>query len=44
MGEIEPGLPSCLTFGEKPLLLALKSGSFGKPDFFPKAIDHLTNL
>ncbi|TJY43559.1 four-carbon acid sugar kinase family protein [Cohnella pontilimi] len=42
--EIEPGLPSCLTFGERPLLLVLKSGSFGKPDFFQKAIRHLMNL
>ncbi|WP_123040256.1 four-carbon acid sugar kinase family protein [Cohnella candidum] len=44
VGEIEAGLPSCLTFGEEPILLVLKSGSFGKPDFFRKAIDHLRNL
>jgi uncharacterized protein YgbK (DUF1537 family) len=42
--EIEPGLPSCLTFGEQPLLLVLKSGSFGKPDFFQQAIHHLLTL
>ncbi|WP_276357147.1 four-carbon acid sugar kinase family protein [Cohnella caldifontis] len=44
VSEIEAGLPSCLTFGERPMLLALKSGSFGKPDFFLKALDHLLNL
>jgi len=31
--EIQPGLPSCLTLTEPPLLLVLKSGSFGSPDF-----------
>ncbi|MCC6803209.1 MAG: four-carbon acid sugar kinase family protein [Anaerolineae bacterium] len=39
--EIAPGLPSCLTFTEPPLLLVLKSGSFGSPDFFQRALDHL---
>lgn len=39
--EIQPGLPSCLTLGEQPLLLVLKSGSFGSPEFFGQALDHL---
>jgi uncharacterized protein YgbK (DUF1537 family) len=37
-GEIDPGVP--WTFAEgaaAPLLLALKSGNFGAPDFFLKA-------
>lgn len=40
--EIEPGLPSCIG-GNSRKLLVLKSGSFGNPDFFLKAIDHLRN-
>jgi len=39
--EIQPGLPSCLSLGEQPLLLVLKSGSFGSPEFFEQALDHL---
>ena len=39
--EIQPGLPSCLSLGDAPLLLVLKSGSFGSPEFFAQAIDHL---
>jgi uncharacterized protein YgbK (DUF1537 family) len=39
--EIGPGLPSCLSLSEPPLLLVLKSGSFGKPNFFEQAIAHL---
>ncbi|HMQ35879.1 MAG TPA: nucleotide-binding domain containing protein, partial [Chloroflexaceae bacterium] len=39
--EIQPGLPSCVTLGERPLLLVLKSGSFGTPDFLAEAIAHL---
>ncbi|KIL38413.1 hypothetical protein SD70_26495 [Gordoniibacillus kamchatkensis] len=39
--EIEPGLPSCITFTDPPLLMVLKSGSFGKPDFLAKALEHL---
>ncbi len=39
--EIQPGLPSCLSLTDPPLLLVLKSGSFGSPDFFAHAIDHL---
>jgi uncharacterized protein YgbK (DUF1537 family) len=39
--EIRPGLPSCLTLGEVPMLLVLKSGSFGAPEFLEEAIDHV---
>lgn len=39
--EIKPGLPSCISLTEDPLLLVLKSGSFGKEDFFQLAIKHL---
>ena len=39
--EIQPGLPSCLSLSEKPLLMVLKSGSFGSLDFFEQALNHL---
>jgi uncharacterized protein YgbK (DUF1537 family) len=39
--EIQPGLPSCLTLTNQPLLLVLKSGSFGTPDFLEQALNHL---
>jgi uncharacterized protein YgbK (DUF1537 family) len=39
--EIQPGLPSCLSLGEPPLLLVLKSGSFGSVDFLQQAIAHV---
>lgn len=42
--EIAPGLPSTLVPGERPLLLVLKSGSFGGPQFAQEAIDHLMRL
>jgi uncharacterized protein YgbK (DUF1537 family) len=42
--EIEPGLPSGLSRGRREMLLVLKSGSFGTPEFFLKAIDHLRHL
>ncbi|TDR89155.1 3-oxo-tetronate kinase [Enterovirga rhinocerotis] len=35
--EIDPGVPA-LSSTEKPLALALKSGNFGAPDFFEKAL------
>jgi uncharacterized protein YgbK (DUF1537 family) len=41
LDEIEPGLPSGLALGVPPLLLVLKSGSFGKPEFLLKAMEHL---
>jgi uncharacterized protein YgbK (DUF1537 family) len=42
--EIAPGLPSSLVVGARPLLLVLKSGSFGKEDFLLEAIAHLRGL
>ncbi|RPI52331.1 MAG: four-carbon acid sugar kinase family protein [Chloroflexi bacterium] len=39
--EIQPGLPSCSSLGSPPLLLVLKSGSFGTPDFLEQAVAHL---
>lgn len=39
--EIQPGLPSCVSLNDPPRLLVLKSGSFGKPDFFERALEHL---
>jgi uncharacterized protein YgbK (DUF1537 family) len=38
--EIDPGVPWTASVGQK-LLLALKSGNFGAPDFFTKAFDRL---
>ncbi|SIO07485.1 3-oxo-tetronate kinase [Vannielia litorea] len=35
--EIDPGVP-ILNLGDAPVLLALKSGNFGTPDFFGKAL------
>jgi uncharacterized protein YgbK (DUF1537 family) len=39
--EIDPGVPVLLSAGEKPVALALKSGNFGAPDFFEKALERL---
>ncbi|RWD66303.1 MAG: four-carbon acid sugar kinase family protein [Mesorhizobium sp.] len=39
--EIDPGVPVLLSGGEKPVALALKSGNFGAPDFFDKALERL---
>jgi uncharacterized protein YgbK (DUF1537 family) len=39
--EIDPGVPWTASVGKKPLLLALKSGNFGTPDFFTKAFAKL---
>jgi uncharacterized protein YgbK (DUF1537 family) len=39
--EIQPGLPSCVSFTSPPLFLVLKSGSFGSADFLQLALDHL---
>ncbi len=39
--EIDPGVPWTASVGAKPLLLALKSGNFGAPDFFTKAFQRL---
>ncbi|MDI1287576.1 MAG: four-carbon acid sugar kinase family protein [Reyranella sp.] len=39
--EIDPGVPWTASVGSKPILLALKSGNFGAPDFFTKAFERL---
>ncbi len=39
--EIDPGVPWTASVGDRPILLALKSGNFGAPDFFTKAFDQL---
>ena len=39
--EIDPGVPWTESLGEPRLALALKSGNFGAPDFFPKAFGML---
>jgi len=39
--EIDPGVPWTASVGTRPILLALKSGNFGAPDFFTKAFDTL---
>jgi len=39
--EIDPGVPWTASIGKNPLLLALKSGNFGAPDFFTKAFAKL---
>lgn len=39
--EIQPGLPSCLSLTGPAMLLVLKSGSFGSPEFLQQAIAHL---
>lgn len=36
--EIDPGVPVLLPDGAAPVALALKSGNFGAPDFFAKAL------
>ncbi|MBM3605325.1 MAG: four-carbon acid sugar kinase family protein [Alphaproteobacteria bacterium] len=37
--EIDPGVPVLSLGQHEPVLLALKSGNFGAPDFFTKALD-----
>jgi 3-dehydrotetronate 4-kinase len=37
--QIEPGVPWTATFGEPTLALALKSGNFGSPGFFARALE-----
>ena len=36
--EIDPGVPALIAADGRPLALALKSGNFGAPDFFAKAL------
>lgn len=40
--EIDPGVPWTRAIGDNGLVLALKSGNFGAPDFFLKAWERLT--
>jgi uncharacterized protein YgbK (DUF1537 family) len=39
--QIDPGVPATVTTDDEPLALALKSGNFGTPNFFAKALRHL---
>ena len=39
--QIDPGVPATLSLGEPRVALALKSGNFGAPDFFLKALGAL---
>jgi len=39
--EIDPGVPVLVSDGARPIALALKSGNFGAPDFFAKALERL---
>jgi len=39
--QIDPGVPATLSPGEPRVALALKSGNFGAPDFFLKALEAL---
>ncbi|HEX2726488.1 MAG TPA: 3-oxo-tetronate kinase [Beijerinckiaceae bacterium] len=39
--EIDPGVPVVIARGDRTLALALKSGNFGAPDFFSKALRSL---
>ncbi len=39
--QIDPGVPACVSLGDRPLALALKSGNFGAPDFLTKAFAHM---
>ncbi|MEA3537097.1 3-oxo-tetronate kinase [Rhizobium sp. CC-YZS058] len=40
--EIDPGVPVLVSQGDRPVALALKSGNFGAPDFFTKALQRMT--
>jgi uncharacterized protein YgbK (DUF1537 family) len=40
--QIDPGVPWTVSIGTPRLALALKSGNFGGPDFFTKALEMLT--
>lgn len=39
--EIDPGVPVLVSHGDKKVALALKSGNFGAPDFFTKALERM---
>ena len=40
--QIEPGVPWTLGLGDPPIAFALKSGNFGGPDFFLKALEGIS--
>ena len=40
--QIDPGVPWTVSLGNPKLALALKSGNFGGPDFFTKALEMLS--
>jgi uncharacterized protein YgbK (DUF1537 family) len=44
LDEVAPGLPATLATQPRPLLLVLKSGGYGGPDFGLKAIAHLEGI
>jgi 3-dehydrotetronate 4-kinase len=39
--QIDPGVPACVSLGDRPLALALKSGNFGAVDFLTKAFGQM---
>ena len=39
--QIDPGVPWTVAGGEPAIALALKSGNFGTPDFFAKALEQI---
>ena len=39
--EIDPGVPVVISTGQASVAMALKSGNFGAPDFFVKALDRM---
>jgi uncharacterized protein YgbK (DUF1537 family) len=41
---LDPGVPALGSLGQPPLALVLKSGNFGAPDFFAKAIRYLRQV
>lgn len=42
--NIEPGIPACVTLAMPQLGVALKSGNFGAPDFYARAITAIESL
>ena len=44
LADVEPGVPSSLSIGGPKMLVVLKPGSFGGPDFVEQADQHLRQL
>jgi 3-dehydrotetronate 4-kinase len=42
--QIEPGVPVCVSLGERRLPVVLKSGNFGSADFYSRAIHSIQQL